>query len=174
MELSRISGTLEKGRFYSGGLLKFLYFSTIMGALVVLFTILAGIANIKTEGVINVVVIIFMAFVLFGGVTAIFLYIIKKNKKLEKEIKIYLQDAVLLEAQTEDIGSLSASRRFYDGTKIRVSFEYEGKVITKESGSLKKTGKITNGYDKVFWKYINRTINILYSPQYDQVMFLKD
>lgn len=118
--------------------------------------------------------IICMAFVLFGGVTAIFLYIIKKNKKLEKEIKIYLQDAVLLEAQTEDIGSLSVSRRFYDGTKIRVNFEYEGKVITKESGNPKKAGKITNGYDKVFWKYINRTINILYSPQYDQVMFLKD
>lgn len=49
MELSRISGTLEKGRFYSGGLLKFLYFSTVMGALVVLFTILAGIANIKQK-----------------------------------------------------------------------------------------------------------------------------
>lgn len=31
-----------------------------------------------------------------------------------------------------------------------------------------------NGYDKVFWKYVNRKISILYSPKYDQVMFLKD
>lgn len=174
MELSKISGTLEKGRFYSGGLLKFLYFSTIICALVVPLAIAAGIANIKTEGVANVIVIIIMASVLFGGVAAIFLYIIKKNENLKKEIKIYLQDAVLLEAQTKDVGSLSVYRRFYDGTKIRVSFRYNGKVITKESGNPKKIGRINNGYDKVFWKYINRTINILYSPQYEQVMFLKD
>ena len=43
MELSKISGTLEKGRFYSGGLLKFLYFSTIMCASVIPLAVAAGI-----------------------------------------------------------------------------------------------------------------------------------
>ena len=156
MDLSKISGTLEKGRFYSGGVLKFLYFSTIMCALIVPLTILAGIANIKTEGITNVVLIISLAFVLFGGVTAIFLYIIKKNNKLKKEIQIYLQDAILLEAQTEDIGSPSISRRFYNGTKIRIAFRYEGKTIIKESGNPERAWRVNNGYDKVFWKYVNR------------------
>ena len=173
MEISKISATLEKGRFYSGALLKFLYFSIIICVSIIPLSIMVGIANIKTEGLANVVVVICLLFVIFGGMTVIFLYILNKNNKLKKEIKIYLQDAVLLESQTEEVGG-AIYRRFYDGTKIRICFRYNEKVITKESGNPKKAGRINNGYDKVFWKYINRKIYILYSPQYDQVMFLKD
>ena len=174
MEISKVSATLENGRIFSKGILVLLYIGGVSSFLVFLIGMLMAVTNFLENGIAQGVLFLSCVLLVCGVFIGGFTYLIIRDKKLKKEIKIYLQDAVLLEAQTEDIGSLSVSRRFYDGTKIRVSFEYEGKVITKESGSPKKTGKITNGYDKVFWKYINRTINILYSPQYDQVMLLKD
>ena len=131
MEISKISGTLEKGRFYSGGLVKLLYFSIVICILAMPLTILVGFANVETEGLYNVLWVSILAIIFEVGFAGMFLYLIKKNNKLKKEIQIYLQDAMLLEAQTEDIGGPSISRRFYDGTKIRIAFRYEGKTIIK-------------------------------------------
>ena len=174
MDISKVSATLENGRIFSKGILVLLYIGDVSAFLVFPIGLLMAVTNFLENGIAQG--ILFLCCVLFFGGIFIggFTFLVVRDKKLKKEVKIYLQDAVLLEAQTEDIGSLSVYRRFYDGTKIRVSFRYDGKVITKESGNPKKTGRINNGYDKVFWKYTNRKINVLYSPQYDQVMLLKD
>ena len=174
MEISKVSATLERGRIFSKGILVLLYIGDVSAFLGFLIGLLMAVTNFLENGLAQG--ILFLCCVLFfGGIfRGGFTFLVVRDKKLKKEVKLYLENAVLLEARTEDIGNMSVYRRFYDGTKIRVSFRYNGKVITKESGNPKKAGRINNGYDKVFWKYINRTINILYSPQYGQVMLLKD
>ena len=53
--------------------------------------------------------------------------------------------------------------------KLKVSFKYNKKKYVKYSGT-----KQTNGYDRVFLKYSDAQITILYSPQFDEVMIIKD
>lgn len=174
MKISKVSATLEKGRLFSKGILVLLYIGNVSAFFVFLIGLLMAVTNFLENGIAQGILFLccslFFCVIFVGGFT----FLIVRDKKLKKDVKLYLENAVLLEAQTKDIGSLSIYRRFYDGTKIRVSFRYNGKVITKESGNPEKTGRINNGYDKIFWKYINQKINILYSPKYDQVMFLKD
>lgn len=174
MDISKVSATLEKGRIFSKGILALIYIGDVSFIYVFFVGLLMSITSFLGNNIPIGVLLLACSLLLCGIFISSFTFLIVRDKKLKKEIKIYLQDAVILEAHTEDIGSLSIYRRFYDGVKIRVEFRYDGKVITKESGDPKRAGKIIHGYDKVFWKYANRKINILYSPQYDQVMFLKD
>ena len=174
MEISKVSATLEKGRLFSKGILVLLYIGNISVFFVFLIGLLMAVTNFLENGNAQGILFLCCSLLFCGIFIGGFTFLIVRDKKLKKDVKLYLENAVLLEAQTKDIGSLSIYRRFYDGTKIRVSFRYNGKVITKESGNPEKAKRINNGYDKIFWKYINQKINILYSPQYDQVMFIKN
>lgn len=95
-------------------------------------------------------------------------YFLIKNNLLKRKMRIWMEDAVELYAYSEEIS------RFWmpmhpTATKIRVKFQWEGRNYVRTSGNGKR-----KAYQKVFTKYANRYIRILYSPKYDQIMILKD
>lgn len=108
----------------------------------------------------------FLSGILFSGAA---LYLIVKNYINCKNCKKWVQDAVELNATS--VGIKKAYFGFSDIglRKLKVSFKYNKKKYVKYSGT-----KQTNGYDRVFLKYSDAQITILYSPQFDEVMILDD
>lgn len=83
-----------------------------------------------------------------------------KPYKLRKEIYLYLDDAVPLYAKIKEVGRSSAS--WFTTVKIRVEFSYKKEKHVKYSE-----------YSAAFLKYANKTVDILYSPKYDEILFLE-
>lgn len=168
MRLSNIEATLESGRFYSGRVLKFfwcyfglLVFLTLFGT----FMVLTYSDPIDVDNIIGAL----CSFILFGGGALAFFVLLRKNKRQEKKITEFLKDAIPIITEVEPVPGRVL---IFNGIKIRVSFSYNGKNYIRCSGRL--TEKFSDGYDKVFIKYVNRKVKALYSPQYDQVMFVKN
>ena len=99
--------------------------------------------------------------------TGIGLYVIIKNMLLRKRIKVWLQDAILLKAFVWKVAE-RYSRSWFPNLKIKIQFFHENNFIFRCSGT-----KESNGYDTVFYQFIDKEIDILYSPKYDEVMLLK-
>lgn len=169
--MEKVVASLKIGAIYTGLFLGFLY--GIMILLVLL-------------GCVMLLIPFFMDFYQYYGFIcgAILAYIltvlvficIMINHKNCKLVKKWSEDAVLIKAQTKSIGDAVV----FSGAipikveKMLVIFEYDGKLIKKESGS-QRLGFFSSmqGYSALFRKYVNREINILYSPRYDEVMILK-
>ena len=99
------------------------------------------------------------------------LYIIIKDKRNKKQVKIWMQDAVKLEAYCKKLDEYKLMF-LLNGIRIQVSFEINGiKYVRNSTGKTFAGGK---AYLATFIKYADREINILYSPKYDEVMILKD
>ena len=172
MDVSKIAATLKGGRFYTGSLKKFMIFTVVLSLSIVVLSIIIAFCNVKEIGVSQLLIFIIGIIFSFGGSATIILYFLYQNRKKEKKIRECLKDAVLLEARTKDISN-SVVDRIYSGVKIKVEFNYKNIVHVCQSGN-KNSKKRNNGYDKVFRKYVNRKIRILYSPKYDEVLMLKD
>ena len=98
-----------------------------------------------------------------------------------KKIKLFCGDAVELKAESTEIGSYHRIEGLIVPTtrkKISIKFMYNGKKYLRESGqpgyNKPYMYNTKAGYEKIFAKYSNRIIRILYSPKYDQVLILKD
>lgn len=164
----KVIASLEFGAVYTGLKLCFLVgtFVSLFGVSVI-FSIFAITQDISfLAGMI--------AFFMCAIGLLIVLIINHHNLKL---IKLWKEDAMLCTAKTKTLGS----SRIYSGgiplitSKISVVFYCQDKLIKKDSGTKKSKGiKLLNGYSKLFIKFSDREIQILYSPKYDQVMILKD
>lgn len=99
--------------------------------------------------------------------------------RLKKEIYSWLDDVVELTAQSMMYSSIRGAK------KLMVRFEYGGKKYTFLSGKPKKSKNSTlranqtlpqtsGGYAVFFNLYADRTIKILFSKKYSQVLILKD
>lgn len=97
----------------------------------------------------------------------IIIYIIYYYKKLYKNISLWLNDAVKTKAFVRRMDEISLN---YKPFQVEFSFEIEG----KEYKRLSTHGGLIVGLNKRYIKYHNKTVNILYSPKYDQVMMLKN
>lgn len=97
------------------------------------------------------------------------LYIIIKNFINVKKCREWMEDAVVLSATTKGIKKPLPSFTDIFLRKLEVSFKYEGKRYVKYSGT-----KQSNGYDRVFSRFVDKEISILYSPRFDEVMILSD
>ena len=174
MKLSDIAATLTDGRFYTGKWLNFLYFSCGVGFLMPIIT--CGMLLCAGLGVMDwtIYMTLVAAFgnILFFALISICFFLIIKNNKLKRRIYLYLEDAVQLSAYSKSIDALYGRLRFYNGVKIKISFIFQGKNYIKISGNPNKDN-FENGYDRVFIKYCDKKIDILYSPRYDEVMILK-
>lgn len=104
---------------------------------------------------------------ILGGIG---LYIILKNMLLKKRIKVWVQDAIILNAFVWKIAHGYSRTGFpvKKNVKIKIQFFHENNFIFRCSGT-----KESNGYDTVFYQFIDKEIDILYSPKYDEVMLLK-
>ena len=177
MDISRVAASLESGRLLTGGWLKFFYFGMIFPLLLPSITMLMVIASLFVEEFWNLLMIISsISCAVFGlFMSTIFAYFISCNKKLKRRILLYLEDAIETRASTKTIDTFKTigHPQIMKEFKIQVNFKIYGLFYSRTSG-IAGSNKIHNGYDKVFAKYADRNINILYSPKYDQVLVLKD
>ena len=189
IDLKQIAGTLKYGQF-DGTKRKYIIstyiaFTTLFVAgMIALLTVLIidyVDTTTVTEPTAFVPEIIFciLGFMLLP---IIFLFLILRNEKIRKEIKLWLQDAVELGAFCEILLSDHTDTPLLDAifslppskAKIRVKFKYNGKHYSKDSGYKNKNGEFKNDYQAVWVKYADKSINILYSPKYDEVIVLKN
>lgn len=99
------------------------------------------------------------------------LYIIIKDKWTKKQVTIWMQDAVKLEAYSKKIDECKLMF-LPKGIRIQVAFEMNSTKYVRNS-TVKTLGG-GKAYLASFTKYADRKINVLYSPKYDEVMILKD
>ena len=176
MDISNIDASLEYGRFFTGIWVKFMYFSLIIALLFPLITIFMIVitftVGMKWD---SDMLMALIGCNIFGiSLAVVFIYFIVRNDKLKKKIVAYVEDAIEIKAVSKTIDRLWALGQFFDGAKIQVSFVIDKKRYVRTSGTAEKEKKLRNGYHKIFSKYTDREINILYSPKYDQVFILKD
>ena len=95
----------------------------------------------------------------------------QKDKKTKKEVSLWIKDAIQIRAIAEVMDSFRAGFQPI-GVKICVKF-YIGEIAYVRESTVKPLGgKI--GYSSAFKRYLNRPIEILYSPMYDEVLILKN
>ncbi|MDE6201603.1 MAG: hypothetical protein K2M47_06995 [Clostridiales bacterium] len=106
--------------------------------------------------------------------TALFfgLRCVRKKINGRKEIELWLEDAVMLKAYSQykrphDDGPVVNFLNYLgnnnnDGYTIRISFKYDGSHL-----------KFTSSHDYCWHKYLDKEIDVLYSPKYREVILLK-
>ena len=102
-----------------------------------------------------------------------------KNEMHIADARKWLKDAVRLTVFAHDAGSRGrALSVFCPGwmkeQKIVLRFRYAGRRIEKYSGGENGERFAERGYFNILAHYVDREINILYSPKYDQVLILKE
>lgn len=177
--MKRIAGTLKYG-WFDGEKKKYIIPAYIALALAFIgvgigLGLTMIILNIQEQGGVEGVGDIFAILgCLFISVfpTSILGLLIYKNEKNKKEIELWLNDAVELTAYVRQLGVIqSGLAGLY---KIQVEFEYEGQHYKYESrGKQLSASKFTYGYHNVWKDYVDRNIDILYSPRYKEVVLLK-
>lgn len=88
-----------------------------------------------------------------------------------KVVSQWLEDAVILKAQSKKIDSAFAYRSptfFAIATAIQVTFFYDGHRYVRQSEYKGEQRRL-----KVYTKYADKEITIAYSPKYDRVMLIK-
>ena len=106
------------------------------------------------------------------GIDSYFAFWIIKKHRLNKKISIWLDDAVELYTQTYTISKKGLFSQIY---KLKVQFKYNKKRYTLYSGDPEKNYYVfkNHGYFKILSKYADKRVKILYSPTYNEVLFLK-
>lgn len=100
-----------------------------------------------------------------------FVFLIVKNKRIIKDVNLWLEDAVQLAAYSKKIGEVRSGVLHSLSIRIEVRFQYDGKVHKKQSDA--KVCGLPRGYVGWYNQYADREIIILYSPKYDEVMILR-
>ncbi len=172
MQISKINATLAYGRFFSGLQKKFLYAVLCLTFFTVILIISLFPVYMNELSLSEAIILLVANTLLIGGFAVYLLCMVIKNHKVEPIILESIQDAVVVEADIRDITD-SGLDWLYNGAKIQVEFRYDGRKFCINSGVQGKTNRL-NGYDKVFRRYSNRKVQLLYSPKTGQVMFLKN
>ncbi|MDE6059517.1 MAG: hypothetical protein K2G44_05735 [Clostridia bacterium] len=167
MKHKKIAASLELGAVYTW---KFLLL------LCVTFILTFSTASVMIYFSITEEIELLICVIMFYIMAILLLIVIIVCQRQAKKVKKWLADAVELTAQSTTLGDSFVWAAFFPmkTKKIFVKFEYEGRVIRKESGKNKENSFFQQGYSAAFRKYADREIKILYSPKYDQVLIMKD
>lgn len=120
-------------------------------------------------------VVMYFWFMLFFSIIVIILIIyITKKRRLTKKVLLWLEDVVRSRARTTIIGG-SAVKIGSFATKLQVKFKYNEKKYVLYSGDPTKNYFIikNHGYYAGLYRYGNCEVEILYSPKYNEVLFIK-
>lgn len=175
-DLSQIAGTLRYGNF-SGENRKYIiiafviYTLIFVGGMIALLTALCLEQSKSSGSYISFVCTLIIIIIGFSSTPILWLIIIIKNERNRKEILLWLKDAVKLKAFSKKVGEFKASILF-PTVKIQVDFEFDGIYHSCESKG-KQIGGMKEGYHRIWTQFIDKPIEILYSPKYDEVMLLK-
>ena len=154
--MEKIVASLKYGRIY-GKRMKMLFVAVIfMGVLWIVVS-----TNLQSTKWVVLGIIEGILICCFG------VYYLAKNYNLKKRVKIWEIDAIQLKACVyQESNSVSYNPLHI---KIHLIFEYQNQTMKKISG----TGKGQSGFDIMYKQFVNKEIDILYSPKYDEVMLLK-
>lgn len=162
-----VEAILQYGRVWNKHQIKFFYISAVILSCCPLYTIISFIVyrnEIEKQLAFLIAACVLSVLFLLGVYACIIE--IKKNKSLIKIIKKCSNDMnkVFGKATVRCLAMRRLGYQTINDVKIRVFFKYQGQEIIQDS---KK-------YHKFFSKYIDKTVSILYSPLYNQVLFIKD
>ena len=179
-DLSDIAGTLKNGVFMGVNRKKAVQTYFILGAVWALI-VAAVVAVICVVWVYtdflsaDYFVVGLVGFpVLFSAFPVLFLVACIRNERSRKEILLWLDDAVELEAYSTGIADLDSgvSKTM---ARIQVDFDFNGERFSRVSeGRMVGDKTSPDGYHAIWTDYADRKIRILYSPKYDQIIVLKD
>ena len=171
MQVLDIETSLSQGNILKSNQFVFVYVGITLPCIFFIFSIIFFILPIiEWDNIMISAIVGCNIFMLF--LFSISLYIKLKNDRLKREIKIWLEDAIQLVANVKQLDCCMSMPIFPKAVKIQVEFKFNGKKCFKVSST--KICGLPQGYSSIFNKYINRKINILYSPKYDEVLILKD
>ena len=168
-EIKKIVATINYGRLLWGKYFILILFNFIISLLIptVTITILILVSKnmIIWEPKIILTLILANIFSIFLFSVSLSILIIDKKKK--KKISLMLKDAIKLNAFVKRKPITQIGENPY---RVSISFKFNDLLKEKVSPN----GNIFVGYSKTYLKYVNQNIEILFSPKYDEVMFLKD
>ena len=173
----RIAGSLKHG--LTGSSVKSLLIMTAIFVALGSSVVIMGVtllAVYTARGAVNwgisAICIFVLCVVLF---TALFfgLRSVRKKIKGRKEIELWLEDAVMIKAYSQYkrphddgpvINLLNAlgGNNDNEGYTMRISFKYNGSHL-----------KFTSSHDYCWRKFLDKEVDILYSPKYREVILLK-
>ncbi|MDE7182484.1 MAG: hypothetical protein K2O41_05595 [Clostridia bacterium] len=183
-DLKQIAGTLKYGQF-DGSKRKYIIAAFIAITVICLTLLIAALAvfivdyinSAEKEPVTLAAELIGMS-IAFCVLPILSLFLFLHNEKSRKKIILWLQDAVELKAFCETLLTnyyCAVDELFAKpaSVKIRVRFKYKDKRYSRDSGYKDKNGYYKNDYQRVWVRYADKYIRILYSPKYDEVIVLK-
>ena len=150
----KIKATLSQGLvFHKIYIFLYIWIAFCLACFVLLnVLVITGAESFKTDGFAPSYVAVLIFSIMFS-------LMLIKPYKLRKEIYLYLDDAVPLYAKVKRVGRSLGP--WSPTMKARVEFSY------------KKENYVKSGYLAAFSKYANKTVDILYSPKYDEILFLE-
>lgn len=169
MNVKDVDISLSLGQLFCGPQWGLVAGLIILGLLFPIFTVIMLCTPIifTTEMIVCIVSgnIICLCILIFA------IYLIIKDYKLKSKVKLWLRDAVELEAFCVKTGEYKADF-LPKGYTVDIEFTLGSTRYVRSCGIRTFGGK--RGYLTTFGKYIGRTVNIAYSPGYDEVLILKE
>lgn len=152
MEKYKIAANFKYGRVWGTFALStviFLVLTTTLG-----FAFFAGFVLWRENLSASIFILIFDVFLI-----GLFVFEIIKGCKNRVYTRKCVKDAVATKTRVKFCDKDNNLGLNYKGIKVSVSFHYENKKIRRYSG-----------YGKIFERYIDKEVAILYSPTYDEVL----
>lgn len=169
MQSAEVEVSLSQGNFLNKKQRCLLYVSIAVWFIFPVITVIfIAVPQVEWDNLTVFMMICFnLLFLCFEG---ILIYIKIKNDRIKKKINLWKEDAVELSAYVEQIDEYRIGIR-PKAVKIRVRFRFGGRRYLRESTAKIVGGR--KGYLDCYKKYVNRKVQILYSPKYDEVLILK-
>ena len=167
MSIKDIKATLKYGKFIFGKKMIVLYIATIspllmpFSSILAIFLIAFNVFSLDKDMIFPII----YGNIFCVSVSLISLFYIFRYKKINAEVKKWLEDAVLIKA---DIFRLDSHPNDFKPYQIEVVFFIDGKKKVKISDK----GNAIIGYNKWLLRFAGNNCQILYSRKFDQVMLV--
>ena len=171
--IDSFSGDVKAGNFKITGTFKY---GKLLGmGLFVAFNILLGIGVLFSLGVIlfapidnySVYIIVLAVGLVVWG---LWIWLSSIQLLHRKKIKLWMEDAVLVEGMMTKTADMPGSIREHI---YRIAVKYEKKKITLDPRSFYTKRSVGLMAVHYYNKYLDRNIYVLYSPKYNQVIFIE-
>lgn len=157
-------GTFSYGGKYPKWVIKMLYFVATLVLITLLITILSFLGSSNSEEMADYVTIGSILALAATPMVVLAYLMNRHNEHLEQQMQLWLQDAV----QTEGYMICTSHGK---PSIFEITIKYNGEeIIFVTSTKFSKEFPFAN--TRGFWVMCDATIPVLYSPKYNQVMFV--